>query len=379
MKPKVKVVHIIVGLDVGGAEKALCRLVTAHAGSERYLHSVVSLTNKGTLSAQLEAQGITVESLGLRSATQAPRAFLSLRRALAERDPDIIQCWMYHADLLGGLAAFSLGKRGVIWGIRNSKFEAGGTFVKKAIRGMCALLSHSIPRRIVCVAESALTLHAKVGYDARKMIVIPNGFDLEEFRPDADARVRIRAELRLTEGDVVIGSVGRYSRAKDHATFLAAAAGVAERWPAARFLLVGRDVDVDNPDLVRMVADYGLEGKVRLAGERDDVAACMAAMDVFCLHSETEGFPNVLGEAMGSALPVVTTEAGDAKQIVGDCGIVVAVGDADALGEALGDLVGLNRSELVAAGAKARARAEERYAFHNVVTAYESLYEQIHG
>jgi glycosyltransferase involved in cell wall biosynthesis len=379
MKPAVRIVHVIVGLGVGGAEGALCRLVSAHAGSERYLHSVVSLTDKGTLSARLEEQGISVQALGLCRATQVPRTFFALRRALAANDPDIVQCWMYHADLLGGLAAFSLGKRSVIWGIRNSKFESGGTLVKKAIRGLCALLSYVIPRRIVCVAESARALHARVGYDARKMVVIPNGFDLGEFRPDPDARARIRTELRLGDGNVVIGSVGRYSAAKDHATFLAAAAMVAETRPAARFLLVGRDLDTGNAELARLISKHGLADKVRLAGERHDVAACMAAMDVFCLHSQTEGFPNVLGEAMGCALPVVSTDAGDAGDIVGDCGVVVAAGDWHALGEALGEMAGFDEAERIAAGAKARARIQARYAFRRIVADYEALYEAMNG
>jgi glycosyltransferase involved in cell wall biosynthesis len=339
----------------------------------------VSLTDKGTLSALLEEKGISVHALGLRRAAQVPRTFFALRRVLATIDPDIVQCWMYHADLLGGLAAFSLGKRNIIWGIRNSKFEAGGTLVKKATRSLCALLSYMVPRRIVCVAETARILHARVGYDTRKLIVIPNGFDLDEFTPDSTARSRIRTELGFGAGDFVIGSVGRYSPAKDHATFLAAAAIVAEFQPTARFLLVGRDLDRHNAELAGLISKHGLGEKVFLAGERHDVAACMAGMDAFCLHSQTEGFPNVLGEAMACALPVVSTDAGDAIDIIGDCGIVVAAGDSFALGEALGKLAGLNSAERIAAGARARERVQARYAARRIVADYEALYEAMNG
>lgn len=373
-----KIMHVIIGLDVGGAERALLRLVSARVPSRPYAHMVVALTDRATLAPLFRDSGVPVHILNMGpGGGRVLRTFIGLRRLMAENKCDIIQCWMYHADLLGGLAALSLGNKNIIWGIRNSKLEAGGTFIKRALRRVCAALSYLVPKQVVCVAESARQAHVAVGYDSAKMRVIPNGFDLDEFRPNYPARVRIREEFKFGDNDVVIGSVGRYSAAKDHAGFLAAASLVAATDDQVRFLLVGRDVDDTNEQLSRLVSQYGLNGQVHLAGERNDIAECMAAMDVFCLHSQTEGFPNVLGEAMSSALAVVSTDVGDAREIVGACGHVIEAGDIHALSQAMIDTVRMSAFERARRGAMARARIEEKYSFSRVISDYDTLYGEI--
>ncbi|WP_395348685.1 glycosyltransferase [Variovorax sp. UC122_21] len=187
----INVTHIVGGLDVGGAERALYRLIISHKNkSAVFSHRVISLTTKGPLGLLLEENGIQVTALGMKGARGGLKTFWRLSNILRKESPDVVQCWMYYSDLLGGIAARTSCNAKVIWGIRNSKFEAGGTLFKRAVRKICAFLSPFVPDKIVCVAESARELHIGVGYHSAKMVVIPNGFEIDEFVHSAFDRQR---------------------------------------------------------------------------------------------------------------------------------------------------------------------------------------------
>src|SRR5690606_32705792 len=176
----------------------------AHRANPQYTHRVISLTGKGVLGPRLEALGIPVDALGMQSIKDAPRTYARLERNLRAQRPDVLQCWMYYSDLLGGLAGRRLGIRHVLWGIRNSHFESGGTRLKKAVRRSCAIASRYLPWRIVCVADAALEVHAQAGYDRSRMQVIHNGYDLEAFSYSAAGRERLRAEMGISAGQIVV-------------------------------------------------------------------------------------------------------------------------------------------------------------------------------
>jgi glycosyltransferase involved in cell wall biosynthesis len=370
----IKIAHVIVGLDVGGAERSLFRLIEAHRQSPEFAHRVISLTGKGVLGPQLESMGIEVTALGMRSLFDAPGTYFRLVGALRGNRPDVLQCWMYYADLLGGLAGRRLGIRKLFWGIRNSHFESGGTRLKRAIRKICAWCSYSMPTKIVCVAESALAVHAAAGYDRSRMIVIHNGYDPAQFRYDPARRLDLRRQWGLGESAVVIGSVGRYSAAKDHAGFIRAAAMLGRENESLRFVLIGRDLTAQNQAIAARINATGFPQRFILLGERSDIAACMSAFDVFCLHSKTEGFPNVLGEAMCIGLPCVATDAGDAKVLLGPAGRVVAQDSAAELAGALASTIGAGPANMKSQGERARQRIENHFTLRHAVDKFEALY-----
>jgi glycosyltransferase involved in cell wall biosynthesis len=374
MEHTIKITHVIVGLDVGGAERFMCRLIESHCDHPGFEHRVISLTGKGVLGPALEESGIHVSTLGMRRLADAPRTYLRLIKLLRGHRPDVLQCWMYYADLLGGLAARRLGIRKVLWGIRNSHFESGGTRLKRTVRKVCAWGSHRLPSTIVCVADSALEVHALAGYDRSRMQVIHNGYDPGNFTYSSVHRSQMRDALAIGDDTIMIGSVGRYSPAKDHASFIRAAAMVGRQIGHARFLLVGRGLTKDNPELAALIAATGMPERFFLLGERNDVAACMSAMDVFCLHSTTEGFPNVLGEAMCIGLPCVSTDVGDARLLLGETGMTVSGTTPDDLARALKDMLDLPAAERQALGAQARQRILERYTLGHAVHKFEALY-----
>lgn len=330
-----QVVHVIVGLGIGGAELMLRRLVMAQGRS-----TVVSMTEVGPVGRMLQDAGIEVVALGMRGAQDLPITFVKLVRLIKARQPDVVQTWMVHADLLGGLAARLVGIRAVIWGIRTTEFS-GASRSTRLIRWLCARLSHRIPAAIACAADASRRSHEAIGYDPSRMVVIPNGFDVERFRPDAERRRQVRAGLGIDARTVVVGHLGRWNHAKDHTNFVRAAALLQWRgWPpdnphALAFVMAGRDVDDDNEKLGYEIANSGCPGRFRLLGERNDIPELIQAFDLFCLSSRTEGFPNVVGEAMACGVPCVVTDVGDAALLIGGTGWVVPKEDPTALCGAL--------------------------------------------
>jgi glycosyltransferase involved in cell wall biosynthesis len=208
-----------------------------------------------------------------------------------------------------------------------------------AVERICAILSKWVPARVICCSEASKQRAESLGFATDRLQVIPNGFDMSRFRPDALARGVVREELGLSPDVPLVGLVARFDPAKDHATFLKAAARVRDRLPNTCFVLCGNGVDAGNTFLQTQIDSLGLRGCVFLLGRRSDMPRIQAALDVACSSSITEGFPNVIGEAMACGVPCVVTDVGDSAEIVGGTGRIVPPRDPVALGDAVGDLL----------------------------------------
>lgn len=347
-----RIAHVITGLGAGGAEAMLHRLVAAQ---RRQVVRVVSLMDTGPVGAKIQALGVPVAALGMSRGRPAPSALLRLVSLLRRDRPDLVQTWMYHADLLGGIAARIAGIP-VIWGIRHDRLRSDDKALTRLTRRLCAALSRWIPERVICNSEAARRTHAAVGYAARKLVVVPNGFDVSRFKPDADARGAVRRELGIPGDAPAVGLVARWHPHKDHGTFIAAAARIRREVDAARFVLCGDGIDRGNRELAGRIDAAGLGSAVHLLGRRDDVERILASLDVACLSSRTESFPNAVGEAMACGVPCVATDCGDVREIVGEAGRVVPVADPAALADAVLDLLRLGAAGREALGTAARAR-----------------------
>jgi glycosyltransferase involved in cell wall biosynthesis len=369
------IVHIITGLDVGGAELALLRLVDNNATSIAR-HSVVSLSPSGTLRPRFEAAAIPVCWLDFRR--RPATSFLSLCQHLYAAKPDVVHTWMYHADLVGGLAARLCGVRRVIWGLRQT-LEASSVMRlrQRVLYRLFAVLSGSVPQVIVCCAHAARNSHVKFGYESQKMLVIHNGFETEMVQPRREDRDELRRSLGIHPSELVVGHVARFSPEKDHLTFFAAARLALARQPGLRFMMIGRGIDSGNREITGSIRSLGIAHAVLLLGERSDVPRCLGAMDIFCLSSRFEGFPNVLGEAMAMGLPCVTTDAGDARVIAGVAATVVACGGTQDLSDALVALATLTAAERTALGARARERIRSEFSVASMRLRFDQLYKKI--
>lgn len=371
------ILHVIIGLEAGGAEHVLRRLVESHRDHRDIRHSIVSLTEYGELGEQLRADGLEVRALGMRSLIGAPWAALRLSRIMRERRPDIVQTWMYHADLMGGLAARAVGIKNIIWGIRSADMIKGTAYSTFLIRRICALLSPWLPARIICAAEAARAAHQAIGYDASKMTVIPNGFDVPAVEISTQPSQILRSQWGWNNDEFVIGCVGRFNYYKDHANFVEAAGNLAASHPTARFLMIGKGLDSANDELLAMISRTGFADRFRLLGLRTDISDCLAAMDAFCLSSRSEGFPNVVGEAMSIGIPVVSTDVGDVRILMADTGIIVPKENAAALSAALSKVMAMSPDARRVSGLAGRQRIVLEFSMTRTRERFESVYASL--
>ena len=366
------VVHLITALTPGGAESMLARLVSA-VDRSRLQQTVVSLTDRGVWADEIERSGTEVVTLGIRRGMPDPRAILRFRSLLRSRRPDLVQSWLYHADIVAALAGRTAGIP-VLWNIRCSRTNMGDySRLSDVVRRLAARLS-AWPAGVVVNSTAGREYHERIGYHPRAWHLIPNGFDLERFRPDPAARLAFRRSIEVDEDTPLVGMLARYDPMKDHQTFLAAMADVAQR-SNVHVVLAGDHVEHSNEALQRMSSSPSLRGRVHLLGLRSDVPAIMAALDVLVLASAYgEGFPNVLGEAMASGAVCVTTDTGDAAAIVGAQGFVVPVRDSAALAHAIFRAITLRPDVRLALKEGARQRIEKSYSLHAIASRYEELY-----
>lgn len=376
----IKICHIISGLNLGGAEMMLYKLL-CNQNRELYDSWVVSLIEIGSMGERIQRLGIPVYSLGMSRSefgVNNLKAVIQLAGFIKQYSPDIVQTWMYHADLLGGIIAKLTTNIPIIWGIRHSNLE---TEVNKRTTiwtaKTCSYLSYLIPNRIACCSKVAREIHIKLGYAADKIKVIPNGFDCEIFQPDLQARLSICEELEILPETILIGLVARFHPQKDHYNFVQAAAKIHTQFPKVHFLLCGKNNTWDNFELVNWLNRSGIRHSSYLLGERQDIPRVIAALDIMSSSSCGEGFPNVIGEAMACGVPCVVTDVGDSKWLVDDTGRVVPPRDSQALANAWKELIDSGKEERTRLGQAARTRIIEKFSLDSVVRQYESLYETV--
>jgi glycosyltransferase involved in cell wall biosynthesis len=374
----IKVVHVITGLEADGAETVLYT-VASRMNRSRFESEVISLIEPGPMAARLEAAGIRVRSLGMRRGSANPLRVLRLASWIKQSQPNLVQTWMYHADLLGGVAARLAGKP-VVWGIHHSNLEPGqNKRLTIWTARICEVLSPWIPKRIVCCSEASRIAHTEFGYDEDKIEVIPNGFDLRAFQPNPAARTSLRQELGLPAETPLVGMAARFHVQKGHRNFVEAAAKLHARMPEAHFVLCGAGVDVENAELTGWVKQFGagLKQVCHLLGRRSDMSRLFAAMDVATSASISEAFPMAVGEAMACGTPCVVTDVGDSALIVGDAGKVVPPDNPQALADAWESLLTAGAAARKQLGQRARSRVEQCFDVDAIVERYQKLYREV--
>ncbi len=333
-----KIVHIITSLNVGGAEITLKRLILGSMDQS----IVISLTNTGLIGKQLREQGVEVHALGMEGTLDVLNTIIKLRKLLLTLNPDIVQTWLYHADLIGGISAKFAGIKIVVWGIHTTALKKG-SYKTSAIRFMLAALSYFLPEKILCVATAGLRVHQKLGYAKAKLKVINNGCDLEKFTFNANSRASLRRELGVTTEQPLIGMIARFSQEKGPDLFIDSAKIVTSYRPDVRFVMLGTGMDSHNKELKSWLDNSGISDKFILLGESESIESYLSCLDIFCLTSRTEAFPNILLEAMATRCICVVTNVGDVASILkadeqhsdARLGVLVPQVDARAIGQAV--------------------------------------------
>ena len=368
---KIRVLHVITGLGSGGAEHMLLRLLSA-MDRDRYDNHVVNLTDNDTLEPHFRALGVPVYGLDFRYRLGDVVQLSKLVRLMAKVQPDLVQTWMYHGDLIGGLASRLARVRPILWGIHHSNLDRNkNKWTTLWVARACARLSARIPNKIIACSKTAADNHIRFGYTGERFVIIPNGFDLEAFKPDSAARGIVMRELGIPEDSLLIGMMARFDPQKDHTGFLRAAIAIAEKHPHAYFLLCGKNVDWNNEELRNIIGASPFQARFSLLGYRDDVARLYAALDIHVLCSHGEAFPNVLGEAMACGVPCIAADVGDCRHIIGDTGLIYEAADHDALSHCMETMISSDRRQL---GLMARRRIDTLFSIRSVAKTYESVY-----
>jgi glycosyltransferase involved in cell wall biosynthesis len=374
----IKILFISTGLATGGAEMMLYKLLS-QIDRSNFEPVVLSLMGKDSFGDRIIALDIPVHTLELDRGKPSFKKLTQLIDLVNKERPDIIQGWMYHANFAAQLARFfSFKPIPVVWNIRHSLYSLD--YEKKSTAAVIRLLSKlsGFPAKIIYNSQIGGIQHQKIGYRADKTTVIPNGFDTELFQPSKENRLSVRRELGVAENTLLIGRICRYHPMKDYDNFLRAAAILLPDFPELHFVLVGTDVDKNNPNLTQLISKLNIGDRVHLLGERRDISRLTSALDLAVSSSYFgEAFPNVIGEAMCCQVPCVVTDVGDSGAIVGDTGRVVPPRNPQALADSCRELILLDAAGREKLGQRARQKAIEDYSLDAIVTQYENLYYQI--
>ena len=313
-----KIAHIITGLEVGGAEKALISLLLAKKKLENK-DFVICLGSKGTLSQILLKNKIRIFHLNMDSNKLNFFKIIELFKILKKEKPDLIQSWMYHADLLASILAPFLNIR-TIWTIHNYdvSFRALG-FKTRLVVFLCSIFSYFIPHKIITVSKAAIEKHVKSGYTSKKFIHIPLGY-----------RKRKNKVFPKTEKKkIIFGSLSRWNVQKNHLFMIKAFGKFKKNNKKIKFNLYlgGKDLDYKNKKLTNLIKENDLIKEVNLLGNVTDIENFFTNIDVHLLTSTGEAFPNVVCESMSYGTPCISTNVGDVGNILAETGWLFQVND----------------------------------------------------
>lgn len=371
-----KNLHIITNLTIGGAESMLLRLIKSR--SDLYKSTIViSLMENAEIGKVLEEMGIKVIKMGMTNWWSAFRTIIKIKHIINRENPSIIHTWMYHANIIGGLAGHLAKNKNIVWSIRRSEYSYSESLSTFIVMKIGAIFSYLIPRVIVHVADSGLKNHQKYGYNSKNSIVIPNGFDTNKLRQNLISRKKIRNELNIYDNQTVIGCVGRFHESKGYEILVSSSTDVLKVYKNVKYLLIGRNVNEQNSILKKWIKKTGFSRHFILLGEKNNIADYMNAMDIFCLSSVTEGFPNVLGEAMAMELPCVVTRVGDVKKIIGNNAVLVEPKSKTLLSKGLCEILGMDVEKRKKMGQRGRNKIEAEYPLKSVCKKYYDLYSLI--
>jgi glycosyltransferase involved in cell wall biosynthesis len=366
-----KVFHIITSLGKGGAEKSLVRLLESDRSAE---HIVVSLKSDDHYAQTLRSIGTTVYFLNFSGLRNSLNSFFLLVSLIKKNRPNVVQTWMYHSDLIGGIATLFSGRPALVWNVRNTVLDPAHTKLSTiAVAKLCALVSFWLPDSIIFCAHTSLNYHRALGYRNSQMTVVPNGFDMTPFNL-ASGTFREKLGLQKT---FVLGMAGRFDPYKDHKGLLHALAKLKHSESAFKCLLVGDGIDESNLVINQLIGELGLSAEIILLGHTNDIPQFMKSLDLYVMSSISEAFPNVLAEAMASGVPCVSTDAGDAREILGDCGILVPHSDPSALAAGIEHMMKLKPEVRRELGEKSKRRIEQNYRIESTVQSYLDVYNNV--
>lgn len=366
-----KVVHIITGLQKGGAETMLYNILK-NGSRDKFKFTVISLIKGGYYNEKIKDLNIEVFDYEINS--HPISSFLKIINHL--KNADTVCCWMYHANLIGLISAKFAGVKNIIWGVRHSNLDKRRN--KRStlfINRICSFLSKYV-NVITYNGEKAKIVHESMGYDKTRSVVLSNGCDVSIFKPVYNARAILCSELSINSNTKILLSVAKYTSQKDIPNFINALALLKKEFNEVVGVMCGNGIDINNNELVSLIQSKNLiiNKDVYLLGIRHDIPLLMSACDLYILHSAGEAFPNTLIEAMACEANCVATDVGDVKYILNDDERIVKPSDYIMLSEVIKKVL-LESSDIVEQKRKNnRDRIVKNYSIKNIVKDYENYY-----
>lgn len=358
-------------LNQGGAER---QLVTLSKGLHVHGHEVLvtTLYPGGKLQEELEKSGIKVAVLDKKGRWDIFGFLIRLIDYVRKHSPDVLHGYHVVPNLLTVLCKPFLRNTRIVWGVRSSNMDFNKYDWTARITFNISCLLSGFADAIIVNSNNGLAYHNSCGYPRNSMVVIHNGIDTEKYRPDQEGRNHVRDEWNIGLDIKLIGLVARLDPIKDHLNFLNAASLLLKRRSDVRFVCVGAGSNYYKNILIKKCNELGISENVLWIGERHDMPAVFNALDILTSCSISEGFSNVICEAMSCGIPCVVTNAGDSSSIVGHMGVVVPVGDYEALAQAwntqLHKLFDVQSDEL-------RKRIENNYSINSLIDNTERTLE----
>ena len=324
---KKRVLHFITGLEVGGAETFLLRILP-HLQKD-VDNRVACLLGRGPIGKQLEAAGVPVTYLELRGVLDF--GIISRYRQLIRTfKPDIQVNYLIHADIFGRIF-------GKLFGIpRILSSQRGSLENWEFLRSVDRLTSGLVDRYLFQTEAAYKEISQKLGLPRSKMTVIPNAINTELYSKPVDT-AKLRQELGLTETQRVVLYVGRLRPGKGIEYLLKAFESIHSQQPNATLLIVGEGDH--GPTLKGIIENYRSKAAIHFLGKRGDVRELLAISDIFVLPTLGEGMSNAIMEAMAAGIPIVTTDIPQNKELVAETALLVPIKDSSRIATAVNNLL----------------------------------------
>lgn len=369
---KIKVLHLIPNLGSGGAEAMLTKLIRNNRDNNVSMCVVTLFTNNYFYN-EISETGTKIYSLNINNGALGLLKLLKLLVILIKEKPDVIQTWMYHCDFIGALLKVLFPRKKLVWNIRHSKL------VKNVDKNTTILLAKILsklsflPNKIICGSTAAYEYHLELGYKEKKIVVIPNGFDTVHFSPDSNIKEIVREELSILDGNLIIGHVGRAKKIKNQIALIEAFSNISEKYSNINLVLIGNGLR-EKYDQHNLVMN---NNKIYLMDETPNVHKYLKAFDLFVLPSLSEGFPNVIGEAMASGVPCVSTRVGDSAKIINKPELIAERNSPIDLEKKILYWLELNNVEKEELKIYSRNRIINTYSINKIVASYIDIYRKL--